>query len=507
MIVVVELVYAQTHQSDKMINITENHWIADQGDGYYINPILKGDWGDPTVLRVGKDYYMTNHTATHSTPSMLIWHSRDLVNWEPLGYALNEDLGAPVWAADFIKYDDLYYIYLPVPNKGTIYVITAPDPAGPWSKPIDVGVSGIDPGHIATPDGRRFLHVDAGYMVELSSDGLRATTSKEKVHNGWEYPEDWIVECFCLESPKLFYKDGWYYLTVAQGGTAGPPTGHMIASSRSRTPYGPWEDSPFNPIVKTANRLEKWASMGHGTLIDTPEGEWYVIFHSFDNTSRNMGRQVLMLPIEWTKEGWFRVPENIHPTDRIKMPVNGERVQSRMELSDSFLDDQLGLQWKLVGSDSRERVVVGNGYLELISEGHSPSDSRPLVVDPLNDFYQVEVTVQPSENARNGLILYANNKRYLGLEVDGYSLYRIANGDYHREMITKFNDKDIIRLRLSNDHGDLLYWYSKDNGNTWERIDFVNNLMSFGGMTIRPGIYSSGNSSGIFRDFSYRGIE
>ena len=92
-LVVATHINAQPQQSDRMITVTENSWQADQGDGYYMNPILKGDWGDPTVLRVGKDYYMTNHTATHSTPSMLIWHSRDLVNWEPLTYALTEDFG------------------------------------------------------------------------------------------------------------------------------------------------------------------------------------------------------------------------------------------------------------------------------------------------------------------------------------------------------------------------------------------------------------------------------
>ena len=87
-LVVATHINAQPQQSDRMITVTENPWQADQGDGYYMNPILKGDWGDPTVLRVGKDYYMTNHTATHSTPSMLIWHSRDLVNWEPLTYEI-----------------------------------------------------------------------------------------------------------------------------------------------------------------------------------------------------------------------------------------------------------------------------------------------------------------------------------------------------------------------------------------------------------------------------------
>lgn len=498
---------SQPQQSDRMISLLENPWRADQGDGYYKNPILKGDWGDPTILRVGKDYYMTNHTATQSTPSMLIWHSCNLVNWEPIGYALNEDLGAPVWAADFIKYGGLYYIYLPVPDRSTVYVITAENPAGPWSKPVDVGVSGIDPGHIATPDGKRYLHVDAGYVVELSSDGLKAVTPKKQVYEGWKYPKDWIVECFCLESPKLTYKDGWYYMTVAQGGTAGPPTGHMITSSRSRTPYGPWEHNPYNPIVKTADRSAQWASMGHGTLVDTPAGEWYIIFHAYDNKIRSMGRQVLMLPVEWDKDGWFRIPEGIDPAGRIKKPIGGSKVNTEMRLSDDFAEKELGLQWKLIRADSRKRAVVGNGCLRLRAEGTSPSDSRPLVVDPVNDFYQVEVTVQSSDKTRSGLVLYAGDKDYLGLEIDGNTIYRLAGGDYHREKISETNSGDVIRFRLSNDHGDLLYWYSKNGGRDWTRIDFGNNLVSFGGMTIRPGIYASGVGDAVFKNVSYKGIK
>lgn len=178
-----------------------------------------------------------------------------------------------------------------------------------------------------------------------------------------------------------------------------------------------------------------------------------------------------------------------------------------MRLSDDFAEKELGLQWKLIRADSRKRAVVGNGCLRLRAEGTSPSDSRPLVVDPVNDFYQVEVTVQSSDKARSGLVLYAGDKDYLGLEIDGNTIYRLAGGDYHREKISETNSGDVIRFRLSNDHGDLLYWYSKNGGRDWTRIDFGNNLVSFGGMTIRPGIYASGVGDAVFKNFSYKGIK
>ncbi len=501
-----DITITQSQQSDKMIVTTDNTYNPDLGNGYYMNPVLKGDWGDPTVVRDGNDYYMTNHSASLGTPSMLIWHSRDLVNWEPITYALNENLGQSVWAADFIKHGELFYIYLPVPSKNTNYVITAPHPAGPWSKAIDLKVSGIDPGHIATPEGKRYLHVDNGYMVELAPDGLSVISEKKKVYDGWQYPSDWIVECFCLESPKLTYRNGWYYLTVAQGGTAGPPTGHMVASSRSRTPFGPWEHNPYNPIVKTKSRTEKWASMGHGTLVDTPQNEWFIIFHAYDNNARHLGRQVLMLPVEWTEDGWFKIPEGADVAEPLKKTANGTIIHNKMQLSDNFSGSTIGLQWKMMGGDIRERVSVNNGALMLKATGTSPSDSNPVVIDPMNDYYQVEIDVMPGKTNKTGLLFYSHN-RYMGLELDGSTIYRLTGNGYSREQIKDVENNSPVRFRLSNDHNDLLYWYSIDNGKNWTRIDFVNNLTNWGGGTIRPGVYATGTGEALFKNFTYKGIQ
>jgi len=497
----------QLQQSDKMIETTENIYNPDLGNGYYMNPILKGDWADPTVVRDGDDYYLTSHSGNKSIPTMLIWHSKNLVNWEPVTYALNEDLKSEIWAADLIKHGDLFYLYFPAVNKGTNYVITAPRPEGPWSKAVDLKVSGIDPGHIATPEGKRYLHLDNGSMVELAPDGLSAITEKKMVYEGWPIPEDWIVECFCLESPKLTHRDGWYYITVAQGGTSGPSTGHMITSSRSRTPYGPWEHSPYNPIVKTEKRTEKWLSMGHGSLVSTPQGEWFIFFHAYENGARSMGRQILMLPIEWTSDGWLRVPEGIDQAGPIKKPTGGIAVKGKMELSDDFSGKTLGLQWKMINGDIRERTSLRNGSLILKVQGDTPLNSHPVVIDAMNNSYQVEVSVFSEKAVKSGLIFYAENGIYMGLELDGSTIYRLTGNGYSRERITEVKSKDKVRFRLSNDHNDLLYWYSTDGGEKWKRIGFVNNLINWAGSTIRPGVYAVGSGEAIFSNFVYEGIK
>ena len=180
--------------------------------------ILNGDYPDPSIVRDGDDYYMTN-SAYDYVPGMLIWHSKDLTNWTPIARALRHRNG-DIWAPDFVHYGGLFYIYFP--SNGTNWVITAKSPYGPWSEPIDLKIGGIDPGHIATPEGKRYLYVDSGRVVELAPDGLSTTGTLQKVYSGWTYPQDWAVQCFCSESPKLTYHGGYYYLITAQGGDIRP---------------------------------------------------------------------------------------------------------------------------------------------------------------------------------------------------------------------------------------------------------------------------------------------
>ncbi|MBC7416989.1 MAG: family 43 glycosylhydrolase, partial [Pedobacter sp.] len=120
--------YSQSNVKAKSI---ENQYHADLGNGYFENPILRGNYADPSVVRDGNSYYMT-HSSFDNIPGLLIWQSYDLVNWKPIANALTDFVGG-VWAPDIIKYKGLFYIYFPA--GGTNWVVTAKDPAGPWSKP------------------------------------------------------------------------------------------------------------------------------------------------------------------------------------------------------------------------------------------------------------------------------------------------------------------------------------------------------------------------------------
>ena len=169
-------------------------------------------------MKDGADYYMT-HSSFESVPGLVIWHSRDLVNWTKVVAPLTKYVGS-VWAPDICKHDDRYFIYFPVKAAtNTNMVIWADRSDGPWSDPIDRKLGQIDPGHVVDENGKRWLVLSGGNRVQLADDGLSTVGEVQNVYKPWKYPEDWIVEGFSPEGPKVFRKGDYFYLV-----TAVPPT-------------------------------------------------------------------------------------------------------------------------------------------------------------------------------------------------------------------------------------------------------------------------------------------
>ncbi|MDD2618750.1 MAG: family 43 glycosylhydrolase [Bacteroidales bacterium] len=222
---------------------------GDLGNGYFLNPILGGDYPDPTIMREGNDYYMT-HSSFDYVPGLVVFHSTDLVNWQPISFALRRYLGS-IWAPDICKHGDRYYIYFTVahPSGRMNFVTYADSPYGPWSDPIDLKVGNIDPGHAVGEDGSRWIFLSAGQRARLSDDGLSIVPgSLEKVYEGWIYPSEWVTEGMCLEGPKMRKIGDYFYYLNAEGGTAGPPTSHMVVAARSKSINGPGKIRPIIPL-------------------------------------------------------------------------------------------------------------------------------------------------------------------------------------------------------------------------------------------------------------------
>ena len=481
------------------INTTE------KGAGFYLNPIFAGDYPDPSLLREGNDFYIV-HSSFDYYPGLLIWHSKDLINWTPVTHALRKYVGS-VWAPDLIKHKNKFYIYFPA--NGTNYVVTSDKISGPWSEPIDLKVGNIDPGHVTDESGKRYLYFSGGGYVPLSDDGLSVTGELKQAYNGWTIPREWSIECFCLEGPKLFKKGNYYYLLMAQGGTAGPPTSHMVVAARSRSPFGPWENSPYNPVIHTNDISDKWWSTGHGTLFDDPNGKWWMVFHGYENGYSNMGRQSLLQPMEWTNDGWFKTPDGIKTGDPIKKPEGAVTLPS-FSLNDNFDGDKLKPQWQFFGEYDVRRYQFVENRLALKAKGDSISDSSPLLCIPSDKSFIAEVELNIEGKATGGLVIFYDKKAHSGILADNEDV--IANLQRWQFPAEKKVIKNHVFLRLKKVENIVDMYYSTD-GIKWNKIEnsvevsgLQHNVLG-GFLSLRLGLCSFGDGIVKFNNFTYKAIK
>lgn len=492
-----------------LITLTNSYSQYQKGEfasnpDYYMNPIFPGDYPDPSIIRDGEDYYMV-HSSFDYYPGLTIWHSRDLINWEPITNALNQYIGA-VWAPDLVKYNKRYYIYIPAEN--TNYVIHAEMIEGPWSEPINLNIEHIDPGHVSDKDGKRYLYFSSGAYIPLSDDGLSVAGELKHVYDGWPIPPEWSIECFCMEGPKLFQRGDYYYLTMAQGGTAGPATGHMVISARSKSPLGPWENSPYNPIIRTQSPDEPWWSVGHATIFDEPNGNTWMLFHGYERDYYNKGRQTLMLPLEWTADNWYKLPEGSSLSSPQLRP-SGMQNTSTFSLSDPFNTQKLNIQWKFFEDFREERYSCSSSGITIKGKGSSISNSAPLLTVPLDHSYSAQVEMEIEGDAIGGLVLFYNQQASSGILADSSNILSNLRG---WEFVTETDvHKRKVFLKLQNNKNTVDMYYSLDGEewlkteNSFEVSAMHHNVLS-GFLSLRIGLVAIGDGQVTFRNFIYKAL-
>ncbi|WP_173921641.1 family 43 glycosylhydrolase [Agromyces sp. Marseille-P2726] len=485
----------------------------------FTNPVLGGDRPDPAIIRVGDEYWMT-YSSFESAPGLLLYRSTDLVNWTFESAALPEPLGS-TFAVDIAEHDGRFFIYIPfIPTpwskltEPSIFVIHAPSMAGPWSEPIDLGIRGaIDPGHVVGDDGRRYLFVNGIRRIALTDDGLSTIGELEHAYDGWRYPDEWVTEAYALEGPKLLRRGDWFYLLSAVGGTAGPPTGHMVIVARSRSVHGPWENSPHNPVARTRDAGERWWSRGHASILPGPgtesvDGDWWMVSHGYENGFRTLGRQILLEPISWTDDGW-----PVATADDIGAPQAAPRDAAPQRASSGFDDDftslRLGERWAFHAPDPGEaqRLRVDDG-LVMRTKGSGPGDTSPLCILTGHHSYEVEVDVELGAGAvEGGLLLFFNNRLFCGMGIDGEKMLSYSGGrrTHWREPAPSARR---MRLRIRNEEHIVTSWYLVP-GAEWIRHGIryetsgyhVNTAADL--LSLRPAIYAAGDGEVRFRDFRY----
>jgi xylan 1,4-beta-xylosidase len=395
-----------------------------------------------------------------------------------------------------------------------IFVIHADNIGGPWSEPVSLDITGhIDPGHVVGEDGKRYLFLSGVSRVALTDDGMATAGPVEHVYDGWKYPDDWIVEGYALEGPKLLRRGGWFYLISAVGGTAGPATGHMVIAARSRSVHGPWVNCPHNPIVRTRSESERWWSRGHATVVEGPAGDWWMVYHGYENGFRTLGRQTLLDPIAWTADGWFEALGG--DLSRPLPTPRGTRAQTQargIALSDDFTESRLGRTWTLYdpGPDELARVRYEPGALLLGGKGKSPSDSSPLTCLAGDHTYEFSVDIELEGDVQGGVLLFYSRRLYCGMGHDGSRMttYSTGRATYHREPAPAVRR---IHMRIVNDRNIVTMYYGED-GKTWSRhgarmeVSGYNHNTADEFLSLRPGLFAIGSGKVRFRNFRYHAL-
>lgn len=462
-------------------------WSPDLGDGTYKNPVIHADYSDPDAIRVGDDYWLTSSSFNH-VPGLPILHSKDLVNWELVGHALprlvpeNEfrvpQHGKGVWAPAIRFHAGKYWIYYPDPDFG-IYVITATDPRGPWSAPVLVrgGRGLIDPCPLWDDDGRVYLiHGWANSranvknvltLLELNAEGTRAIDDF-----GWVINGDKLPKYTTLEGPKLYKRNGWYYVFAPAGGVK--PGWQSVF--RSRNIRGPYEgrivlaqgDTPVN-------------GPHQGALVDTPTGEfWFLHFQDKDA----YGRIVHLQPVKWVDD-WPLMGTGVEtgaakgePVLVHQKPKGGSSLVDGPGIkvpatSDGFDSPDLGLQWQWQANPGKDwfSLTAKAGALRLFAQPEPvPGNLYDAPHLLMQKFPALEFTVtaalERTTAAQTGLIVFGFDYAWIGVR-DGrlvqVTVMKAADKPAVKETVATDQLTGPVRLRVEiTDGGNCRFSYSLD---------------------------------------------
>ena len=480
----------------------------DAKEGFYINPIISGAHPDPSICRVGDDFYIVNSSFEYF-PGLPIHHSKDLVNWELIGHGLHREdqcngemnlvdvqsdggIHAPT-----IRYHKgkFYIITTNVYNSGDgkpglmrNFIITAENPSGPWSDPhIIEGAPGIDPDIFFDSNGKVYF-IGTHNPGDMNSNGIGEIWVQELDIKNWMLKGkrktvwDGVFGC-CTEGPHIYKEHGLYYLLVAEGGTG---KNHAVMMAASENIFGPYEENPRNPVLTTRHVTEDYFvnSTGHADMIELPDKRWYMVSLGKRNDidgDANMGRETYLTPMVWepTIVKWQQVTEtNWEPVNYLfpvaspltgkveryeKLPFQDKPQYKNNTFKDDFLFPKLDLEWTFI------RVPQKNTYSLEANTGSLRLYTKPGTIENRKRFsmigfrqresdfeYQVKMEFAPKDDkVESGIIHYQKERNYLSNTV-----YKENKRFYLEQRLKekdKINEKTIKRILLKNYKNNILF--------------------------------------------------
>jgi alpha-N-arabinofuranosidase len=425
------------------------------GPKEYLNPILPGYYPDPSVLRVGEDYYLVNSSFTHF-PGLPVWQSKDLVHWNQIGNAVDRtsrvkfdglDVSRGLYAPAIDYKDGTFYIINTCVDCGGNFVITAKNPAGPWSDPIWLPFEGIDPSLFFDKDGKTYV-VNNGapegtplyqghraiWIQEYDVASGKMTGPRKVLVNGGT---DISKKPVWIEGPHLFKVKNWYYLMCAEGGTGEQ---HSEVIFRSKSVWGPFTPYKGNPILTQRDlypdREFPVTSTGHAQLVETAKGDWWSVFlgtRPYGNDLYNTGRETFLLPVTW-KNGWPIILGKGQKVPFVaKAPstlTEGPVAAGNFGFAETFAKDKLGPEWVMIRTPKEQWYSVGGHKLTLKARPDAiGSAGNPSFLAVRQQHSEAAVTTTLTfapkiDGERAGLVAFQNSNAFyfFGLVREGGKL-------------------------------------------------------------------------------------
>lgn len=488
--------------------------LAKPGPGDFRNPVLQGFYPDPSIVRVGEDFYLVNSSFSWF-PGIPVFHSRDLVSWKQIGNAISRpeqldfkgrELSQGVFAPAISYHDGIFYIVNTCFFCGGNYVITAKNPAGPWSDPVwlkELGW-GIDPSLFFDDDGTAWLlnnDVPPGkemyeghravWIQRFDTRTMKLVGPRTVLLDGGVDPQEnptWI------EGPHIFRKGGWYYLTAAEGGTGDR---HSQVVLRGRRPEGPFMPFRHNPILTQRDldpaRPNPITSAGHADLVDTASGDWWAVFlatRPYTGDAYNTGRETFLLPVTWTGDGWPVILEPGKPIPTVAPRPNLPRDPAPpipnsgpFTVMEEFDGKALGLNWMRMRNPEGmwHRLAGGSLYLTPRSQGLGDVANPSFVArrqQHMNMEASTRLRFEPGAGEAAGLAIIQRDEYWYALlvaDAGGKREVRVVVRDgaetpaAGRVLASAPVPAGDIRLRMVAEGGKMHFDWAGANGD-WKRL-------------------------------------
>lgn len=514
----------------------------------YTNPVIPGFFPDPSTIRVGSDYYTVNSTFEYF-PGIIISHSNDLVNWKQIDHVFNKseelDLrhffdGMGIWAPDISYYNGEFYIFFCTvqlskdrsTNVRGNYMTKSKSIHGPWTKPVQITNFGSDPSHFVDTDGEHYMLFAAGIPT---GNGAKIVKLNKECTKMVEEPR-WIEtegKKAAPEGPHILKKDGYYYFIMAA--SSGLFQGHHMLIARSKSIYGPYENSPYNPYLTQKDTNAINFHQGHGKIFSTQNGEWWTTVISqrwiqgeIKGKRRGisqLGRETSLYKIGWSKDGWPLANDGKGPLDTNVRP-NLPWTPQFNAASDEFKASKLGIQWvwrrnpvyedfSLTEKKGFLRIYTGDFDIDTIA-------ARNLIVQRerwLKFEAVTKLTFNPDTREQAGLTGHYDTKTWarIGLQRDNAGKLELVLEEcrYGKKAVVKVTPdikRNTIYLKMKVDKLQRWFLYSYDN-KTWMDAGAITDAAflsdqgtpNWGFMGMMVGVYSFNRGTGkrIPADFDF----